>query len=101
MEAAISKRKPDAVIVFEIPLLFEACYERNFDKTIAVHSTRETTLKRLAKKGFSRDDSLKRISAQMPISRKKRMADFCIDNNGSIDKTEKRVKQIFRKIQPR
>ena len=99
IEAAISRRKPDAVIVFEIPLLFEARYESYFDKTIAVHSTRETAFKRLAKKGFSKDDSLKRMKAQMPISRKKRMADFRIDNNGSIDKTEKRVKRVFRKIQ--
>ena len=99
MEAAIARRKPDAVIVFEIPLLFEACYEIYFDKTIAVHSTRETAFKRLAKKGFSKDDSLKRMKTQMPISRKKKMADFLIDNNGSIDKTEERVKQIFRKIQ--
>jgi dephospho-CoA kinase len=39
------------------------------------------------------------MNAQMPISRKKKMADFRIDNNGSIGKTEKRVNRIFREIQ--
>lgn len=99
MEMTIARRHPDAVIIFEIPLLFEAGYERHFDMTIAVHATRETALKRLSKKGFSKDESLKRMNAQMPISRKKMMADFRIDNNGSIEKTEKRVNRIFREIQ--
>jgi dephospho-CoA kinase len=99
MEMTIARRHPDAVIIFEIPLLFEAGYERHFDMTIVVHATRETALKRLSKKRFSRDESLKRMNAQMPISRKKKMADYRIDNNGSIEKTEKRVKQIFRNIQ--
>jgi dephospho-CoA kinase len=99
MEAAIVRRKPHSVIVFEIPLLFEAGYEHYFGRTIAVHSTRETAFKRLSKKGFSKDDSLKRMNAQMPISRKKKMADFLIDNNDTIEKTEKRVKRVFKKIQ--
>ena len=99
IEASISRRKPDAVIVCEIPLLFEAGYERHFDRTITVHSTRKTALKRLFKKGFSKHDSLKRMKAQMPISRKKKMADFLIDNNDSIEQTEKRVERVFRKIQ--
>jgi dephospho-CoA kinase len=99
MVAAIARRKRDSVIVFEIPLLFEAGYERYFDSTITVHSTRKTAFKRLSKKGFSKNDSLKRMNAQMPISRKKKMADFLIDNNDSIEKTETRVKRVFRKIQ--
>lgn len=101
IEAAIARRKPDSVIVFEIPLLFEAGYERYFDRTITVHAARKTALKRLSKKGFSKEDSLKRMNAQMPISRKKKMADFLIDNNDSIEKTEKRVKRVFRSIQAR
>jgi dephospho-CoA kinase len=99
MEMKIVRHHPDAVIIFEIPLLFEAGYEHHFDGTITVYSTRETALKRLSKKGFSTNDSLKRMNAQMPIMRKKKMADYCIDNNNGIEKTEKRVKRLFRKIQ--
>jgi dephospho-CoA kinase len=99
INASIARQKPDAVIVFEVPLLFEAGYERYFDRTITVHATRKTALRRLSRKGFSKDESLKRIKAQMPISKKKRMADFSIDNNDSIEKTENRVKRVFRRIQ--
>ena len=99
IETAIARRNPESVIVFEVPLLFEAGYEHYFDRTITVHATRKTALKRLSKKGFSKDAAMKRMNAQMPISRKKKMADFRIDNNNSIEKTEKRVERIFRKIQ--
>ena len=98
IETAIVRHKPDSVIVFEIPLLFEAGYERYFDRTVTVHATRKTAIERLSGKGFSKDESLKRMNAQIPISRKKKMADFLIDNNDSIEQTEKRVKRVFRKI---
>lgn len=99
MEAAIIMRRPDAVIVFEIPLLFEAGFDHYFDWTVTVHTTRETALRRLSRKGFSMTDSLKRTNTQMPITKKKALADFRIDNNDGIKKTEKRVKRIFNKIQ--
>jgi len=101
IEIRVARKDAEAVIIFEIPLLFEAGYERNFDKTITVHTTRTTALKRLSGRGFSKDNALKRMSAQMPISRKMKMSDFRIDNNGSIEKTGKRVQQVFRQLLPR
>lgn len=99
IKKTITGRKPGAVIIFEIPLLFEGGYERNFDATILVYASRDTALKRLSKKGFSKNESLKRMKAQMPITRKMKMADFLIDNNNGIEKTEKRVQRLYRKLQ--
>ena len=98
IRSAILKRNPSAVIIFEIPLLFEAGYNSFFDNTIVVHSTLSTAMKRVVKKGFTEKDALSRMKAQMPITRKKKLADILIDNNGSADKTEKRVRQIAKKL---
>jgi dephospho-CoA kinase len=98
IKAKILRKKPSAVIIFEIPLLFEAGYRRYFDKVIVVHSTRDIAIRRLMKKNISRDEALRRMRVQMPISRKKKLADFLIDNNNDIQTTKKRVEKLMKKI---
>lgn len=97
-ESMILKKEPSAIIVFEVPLLFEAGYDNYFDNVIVVCCKRSTAIERLEKKGFSREEAVKRLHAQMPITRKKKLADHVIDNNGSIEATERKVKRILRKI---
>ena len=94
-EAKILKKEPDAVIVFEVPLLFEAGYGKQFDKTVVVYTNRENALKRLAERGFNNDEARDRMRAQMPISAKLRQADYSINNNFDLQRTEKRVKKIL------
>ena len=94
----ILKQDRNALIVFEIPLLFEAGYGKHFDKTIVVHSKKQTAINRLKKKGFSKDDILKRYQSQMPIYKKKELADFLIENNGDIKVTSGRVKRICKRL---
>lgn len=91
-------RHPGSVIVCEVPLLFEAGYQDYFDKTALVYTRRDTALRRLLKKGFSKDEALKRLKAQMPITKKKKMADYFIDNNRDLKVTEKKVARILNKI---
>lgn len=98
LKTAILRRSPSSIIIFEVPLLFEANYERYFDKVIVVCCDRKTAINRLAKRGFSKEQALKRMRAQMPITRKIEAADFVIDNNNGIKKTESQVKRIFNEL---
>lgn len=92
------RKEPSALIVFEVPLLFEAGYGKHFDKIVVVSCSRKTALKRLEKKGFFHDEAEKRMRAQLPMTLKKKEADFVIDNNNGTDKTEARVRRIFNKL---
>jgi dephospho-CoA kinase len=94
-EAKVLKKEPKAVIVFEIPLLFEAGYEKHFDKTVVVYTSIQKALTRLGEKGFTKDDARNRMSAQMPISVKLQRSDYSINNNYGLQRTEKRVKRIL------
>ena len=94
-EARILKKEPEAVIVFEVPLLFEAGYEKHFNKTIVVFSSRRNALRRIEGKGFTKDDAFRRIRAQMPVSVKLKLSDYSINNNYGLQRTEKRVKRIL------
>ena len=98
IEAKLVRKDPLSIIVFEVPLLFEAGYKKHFDKTIVVYTKQNTAIRRLMKKGFSRDEALKRFKAQMPITKKKKMSDFSIDNDSDLEITEKKVNRIFNKI---
>lgn len=98
IEAKLVRKDPLSIIVFEVPLLFEAGYKKHFDKTILVYTKQNTAIRRLLKKGFSKDEALKRLKAQMPITKKKEMSDFSIDNDSDLEITEKKVTLIFNKI---
>jgi dephospho-CoA kinase len=93
IRAQAKERK--AVIVFEVPLLFEGGYESHFDKTILVYCNPETAIRRLCAKGFSQEESLRRISAQMPLDEKLKKADYIIDNSLSYDDTKRQVKELL------
>lgn len=94
----ILKKDRSAVVVFEVPLLFEAGYGKYFDHTVATYCTRENIAKRTRKKGFTEEEAFRRLRAQMPITKKIKLADFRINNNGEIKDTEKQVNRIFNTI---
>lgn len=96
--SGILKKDPSALIVFEVPLLFEAGYEKYFDRTVAVYCRRDTAVGRLLKKGVSRDEIYARLRAQMPVTRKIKLADFVINNSYDTVRTEKQVRRILARL---
>jgi dephospho-CoA kinase len=95
-----SKKK--GVMVLDAPLLLEAGLRSAVDKLIVVTINRDTQIMRLLKKtSLKKADILKRIKSQIPLRAKARLADFIIDNNGSLAKTRKQVKGIIVNWQPK
>jgi dephospho-CoA kinase len=84
------------VIVLDVPLLVEAGLKNSVDKLIVVSVSPSTQIKRAGKKtGLNRREISRRIRCQLPLAIKIRLADFVIDNNGSLSKTKKQVKQVW------
>lgn len=95
----ISAQGQKTAVVIDAPLLIEAGLHDIADYIIVVKTSRPTQLKRLTKKtGSAKRDITRRIISQMPISKKARLADFIIDNEGDRKKTGKAVKRIWREI---
>lgn len=97
----IKKEKPEAIVVMEIPLLYETHAERICDEVWVVWVDRETQMERLMQRdGISREDALKRIEAQMDLDEKARLADVVIDNRHSIEETnETATKNYIERMQ--
>lgn len=85
----------EKIVIIEIPLLFEKGYGGRFHRTITVYADEETALRRLQETGISRDDARVRMDVQMPIREKIGMADFGVNNNGTLEETEKQVRAIY------
>ena len=91
------KKSKSKIIVLDAPLLLEAGLRRMVDKLIVVKIKRAEQLERIQRKfSFSREDILKRIKRQMPLQLKVRLADFVIDNSGTIEETKKQIEEIRR-----
>ena len=87
------------IIVLDAPLLIEAGLIGIVDKLIVVKINPGEQLKRLVKKrSLSRTDILKRIYRQMPLSKKVSLADFVIDNSGTIKETKRQVENICKNM---
>lgn len=95
MEAS-ERRKPDKLVVVDVPLLFESKLEGMFEETLLVYIPRELQLVRLqARDGLSLEQAESRLAAQMPIEDKRRLADAMIDNSGTIAETERQVDEYM------
>jgi dephospho-CoA kinase len=95
----VAKRKPHAVVIYEVPLLFEASVDKRVDKTIVVTVDRETQVARLKKRnGLSRTEALHRISSQMPLAKKIQQADLVLNGTLPRPSLHKQVGQLFRSL---
>ncbi len=91
----IQKKDNNAVIVFEVPLLFESGYQDIFDKTIAVSCSTAAARRRLLKTGVSVEEIHQRMKAQITSAKKKALADFVINNSSDLLNTRNQVKALF------
>jgi len=95
----IGQRDPEAVVVIDAPLLVELGEHRRMDKVIVVTSTQTQQIERLRKRdGVSSKEALRIFSSQMPVEDKVKVADFVIRNEGSLQETKKKAKEIFREL---
>lgn len=84
------------IIIFDIPLLFESGMDKMCDKIILVFVDRETQIKRMFERdGISEELAVKIIDAQMSLEEKMKKSDIHINNNGTLEELEKKVKDIY------
>jgi dephospho-CoA kinase len=91
----IKNRDHDALIIKDIPLLFELTRPIFVDKTVVVSASEQTQLRRLEEKGVSREDAQSRIKSQLPLEEKIKSADFVINNDGLLEETKRQVEEIY------
>ncbi|MBS4199940.1 dephospho-CoA kinase [Bacillus sp. FJAT-49732] len=83
-------------IIYDIPLLYESNLTYLVEKVVVVFVDEDVQLKRLLNRnGLTEEEALARIRSQLPLREKKERADAVIDNNGTIDETERQVNELI------
>ncbi len=94
-----ARKDRDAVVIYDVPLLFEAGIAKRVEKIIVVTADQKTQIARLKKRnGLSRAEALRRIRSQMPLTQKIRRADLVIDGTLSRATGRKRVQDAFKML---
>jgi dephospho-CoA kinase len=85
-------------VIIDHPLLFETGFHRKMDKIVVVTAKMDIIKERLKKRGMDADDIERRLSFQVPLEQKEKMADYVIDNNGTEDQLKIQVDSLHEKI---
>jgi dephospho-CoA kinase len=95
----IGQKDPEAIVVIDAPLIVELGDHREMDKLIVVASTQTQQIERLKERdGIGPEEALRILSSQMPVEEKVNLADFVIRNEGSLEETKKRAKEVFKEL---
>lgn len=98
----LAKEAEIELVILDIPLLFEgaksgkgAAAVLQFDATVVVWAPEELQVERqIERNGYSREEALRRVRAQLSLDEKREMADHVIDNSGSLEETERQVRAL-------
>ena len=89
-----------AVVVYEVPLLFEGNLQEWLRPVILVASNVDLQRQRLQRRdGLDASAAQKHIDAQMSLEDKRKLADYVIENDGSLADLESQVRAVLAKIQ--
>jgi dephospho-CoA kinase len=101
--AALAARAGEgAIVINQIPLLFETNGANRFDLVVTVEADIEIRTERLLARGMKSYEITKRMAAQASQAERISIADFVIYNNGSREDLERAVTDLWeRELLPR
>ena len=103
IEIFVEKKKEtskESIVIFDIPLLYEAEMENLCDKIIVVYVERELQTKRVMERdNNSRELAEKIIEAQMDLEEKVKRADIVINNNSTLEDLKNQVNVVYCNLQ--
>lgn len=95
-ERFIADNGDAAILLFDIPLLFETVGETGYDKVVVVSTSPDIQRRRvLARPGMTAAKLDGILARQLPDSDKRKRADFVVDTSGSLEETEAQVAAII------
>lgn len=99
--AAAFAADPDAVVVYDVPLLVEARADDPWDLIVVAHAPASLREERLvALRGLTLADARARLASQVDDDTRLAVADVIIDTAGSLAETSAQVEALWRRLHP-
>jgi len=100
--AAAAQADPDAIVVYDVPLLVDAGRVDEFDLIVVVNASTETRVRRMVElRGMTRDEAMHRINSQATNTERLAIADVVIDANGTLEQTLEQADALWQKLSAR
>ena len=98
----LEREESTPVVFLDMPLLYEVKYDSYVDEVWLVYVPFEVQLSRLMKRnGYTKEEALLRIHSQIPVDKKKALAQQVIDNSGTLEDTKEKVRSLWKTLQTR
>jgi dephospho-CoA kinase len=91
-------RKGAAVVVLDIPLLYETGAERRCDAVVVVSAPAEVQRTRAFERGMTEEKFEAILAKQMPDAEKRARADFVVDTSKGFDLARAQVREILTRV---
>ena len=87
-----------STVVYDTPLMFEKQLQGQFDKVLIVSADIELRRSRLLERGLELNDINARMANQATDEQRESIADFVIQNNGSLAQLQEQVAKVWQEI---
>ena len=91
---------PDAVVVYDVPLLVENHLAAGFDAVVVVEAPVPIRLARLAARGLDEASARSRIAAQASDEQRRAVATVVLDNAGTLDQLRAQADDAWSQLTP-
>lgn len=89
----------DRIVLVDAALLIETGGAKNMDRLVVVATDEATEIRRLTvRDDIPEAEARRRIQSQMPLSEKVTQAHYVIDNSGTREETERRVREVLQAL---
>lgn len=90
---------PEAVVVYDVPLLVEARVDDPWELIVVAHAPADVRMRRLVElRGLSEADAAARLASQVSDEARLAVADVVIDTAGALDETHRQVDELWRDL---
>ena len=97
--AKVEAEQPDAVVVYDVPLLVEAAVDHPFDLVVVTNAPRRTQVKRLVEeRGLDPIHAEARVDAQASNTERVAIADVVIDTDGTLGHTMSQTDALWQRV---
>lgn len=89
----------ERIYMVNTPLLFETGFDKLMQKNIVVVAGDEQVIERGIKRdNISEDEIRERLNHQISLNEKKKLADYVIDNSGTLENTQRQVVELWKTL---
>ena len=99
LKRKVPPEQPPQILIVDAPLLAEAGLLPSVDLVVVVSAPEEVRLERLRKQGLTLKESKARIRSQTPEAKRQELADYILENEGTLKDLQGKANKLWRYLQ--